>query len=160
MPNVLRLPDTVSSGQDLNGLIVDVREYMKWYTHESIKKRSGGSGKQSAPPEISDSAQAVVKDWDDSRDTLDELIHTLEGLHRNAKVITITLAALPSGGVKKTLVGWCRKNLAPDVLVNFSVSQSILGGLVVRVGSHVFDMSFRRQILAEKAKFAEVYERV
>lgn len=155
----LRLPDTVSSGQDLNSLIIDVHEYLKWYTHESIKKRSG-SKKKSDPPEISEGANELVRQWNESRDKLEELVQTLEDIHHNSKLITITLADQPSGGVKKKLVSWCRKEIAPDILVNFSVNNSILGGLVVRAGSRVFDMSFRREILANKAHLGEVLRRV
>ena len=53
----------------------------------------------------------------------------------------------------------CRP-VAPDVLVNFQFNATILGGMVVRYGSHVYDWSFRRQILAKRDTFPEVLRRV
>jgi F0F1-type ATP synthase delta subunit len=70
------------------------------------------------------------------------------------------LAAPPSNGIKKTLVAWCRKNIATDILVNFDFNSTLLGGMVVRYGSHVFDWSFRRKILEEHSKFPGVLRNV
>jgi F0F1-type ATP synthase delta subunit len=44
--------------------------------------------------------------------------------------------------------------------VNFNYNRSLLGGMVVRAGSRVFDWSFRRQIIGAEEKFTEVFHRV
>ncbi len=155
----LKLPDTVASEQDLNTLIVEIHECLKWLTHESVKLQSGVK-QSNPPPEMSPAASALVHEWGASKEKLEALIAALEKLHHSAKIITITLAAQPSGSVKATLVGWCRKEIAADVLVNFGFNRSLLGGMVVRAGSRVFDWSFRRQILAAGDKFPEVLRRV
>lgn len=159
----LRLPDTVSSPQDVTALILELQEYAKWFTHNDIKQRVHAK-RGSVPPELAPSTHEVIKAWHGksllTRHSLDDLIKALEHFKATAPTITITLAAPPTGGVKQTLVKWCRDNLAPGVLVNFSFNSTLLGGMVVRYGSHVFDWSFRRQILASRTAFPEVLRRV
>ena len=91
---------------------------------------------------------------------LDELIATLEVYRKTATTVTITLAAPATSEIKKTLVNWCRHNISADILVSFQFNATILGGMVVRHGSRVFDWSFKRQILAARANFPEVLRRV
>ncbi|MDB5187245.1 MAG: atpH [Candidatus Saccharibacteria bacterium] len=159
----LKLPDTVSSLQDLTSLQLEMREYARWFAHDAMKKRVNAK-LTSESPILSPAAKDLLRNWSDrkalTQQDLDELIKTLDAYKRNASTMTITLAAPPTGDIKKTLVGWCRENIAPDVLVTFQFNSTILGGMVVRYGSRVFDWSFRRQILAARNNFPEVLRRV
>lgn len=159
----LQLESSISSPQDLKSVILEIREYARWYSHNSIKKqvRAGHAADQ---PELSSAANALVHSWAAknplSTRSLDGLIAALQEYQETAQQMTITLAAPPTSGLKKTLVAWCRENIAPDVLVNFQFNATILGGMVVRYGSHIFDWSFRRQILDARTNFPEVLRRV
>ncbi|HEV7951811.1 MAG TPA: F0F1 ATP synthase subunit delta [Candidatus Saccharimonadales bacterium] len=159
----LKLPDSVASSQDVTALQLELRDYARWFTHESIKQRTHASHKSDEPilslacKELL-ATQRGKKELD--RSSLDNLIKELEQYNRNASVITLTLAAPATGSVKLALVKWCRANIAPDVLINFQFNATILGGMVVRYGSHVFDWSFRRKILASRGNFPEVLRRV
>lgn len=155
----LELPDTIASSQDLSEVIMEIKSYLTWLTHESVKKQAG-STTTSAMPTISSTAQSLIQAHGTDKASLEALATNLEAAQKRAKVITITLAALPSGSVKSSLVGWCRREIAPDILVNFSFNRAILGGMVVRAGSRVFDWSFRRSILAASDNFPEVLRRV
>lgn len=158
-----KLPSTVSSMQDLNSLILEVHDYARWLAHEEIKQRVSGS-RSSHAPLTSPATEEVLARWVAahplSRSSLDILIKTLENHKATAPTLTLTLAAPPTGGMKATLVSWCRDTIAPDVLVTFSFNGTILGGMVIRYGSRVFDWSFRRQILDNRSKFPEVLRRV
>jgi len=159
----LKLDDSVSSPQDLKSMIVEIREYARWFGHNSIKKRLDARH-SSEPPALSPGARAILHEWNTkqplSQKSLDGLISTLEKYHGTAPQLTITLAAPPANGLKKTLVVWCRDNIAPDVLVTFQFNATLLGGMVVRCGSHIFDWSFRRQLLANREQFPKVLRRV
>jgi len=159
----LKLPGSIASSQDLTALLIEIREYSHWFAHESIKKRVDAKH-SSATPTMSTGAMELLRDWkikhQISQQSLDELVKTLEDYCKTAPSLTITLAMSPTSSLKTALVTWCRENIAPDVLVAFRFNATILGGLVVHFGSHVFDWSFRRQILANREFFPEVLRRV
>ena len=159
----LKLPDSISSMQDLTNLQLEMRENARWFAHESMKKRAGVT-RSSDAPELSQAAKDLLRAGGGKKELtthmIDELIHTLDTYKRTATTLTITLAAPPTNDIKQTLVAWCRENIAPDVLVSFRFNSTLLGGMVVRYGSRVFDWSFRRQILAARQTFPEVLRRV
>jgi hypothetical protein len=162
----LNLPDSICSQQDVKNLLLEVREYARWYAHNAIKKRLRLKTKRKLveQPALSPAASELIHDWSIKKplslQSLDELIAALDAFKDTSPSLTIILAAPPTNGLKKTLVSWCRKNIAPDLLINFQFNSTLLGGMVVRSGSRVFDWSFRRQILADRAKFPEVLRRV
>jgi hypothetical protein len=159
----LKLPDSVASSQDVASLQIEVRDYARWFTHESIKQRTHAPH-ASESPVLSAACKELLaaysgkKELDRTR--LDDLVKELEHYNRTAPTITLTLAAPVTGAIKANLVKWCRTNITPDVLVNFQFNATLLGGMVVRYGSRVFDWSFRRHILANRDKFPEVLRRV
>ena len=159
----LKLQDSISSQQDLKAVIIEVREYARWYSHTAIKTRVAVKNK-TEPPVLSQTAIDLLKDSAGAKPLtqagLDEIIAGLQDLAESTASLTITLAAPPSNGLKKTLVAWCREHIDPNVLVSFQFNSTLLGGMVIRYGSHVYDWSFRRQILAERGKFTEVLRRV
>lgn len=157
------LPDQVASAQDLMALILELKEYGRWFAHESIKTKVSQAANEEAF-QLSTIGSTVLRDWGKeqslSEQRLDELIHTLETYQKQAPSMTITLAAPAPRGLKTKLVNWCRTNIAPDVLVTFDFNTTLLGGMVVRFGSHVHDWSIRRAVLDNKAKLPEVLRRV
>ncbi|HUC96100.1 MAG TPA: F0F1 ATP synthase subunit delta [Candidatus Saccharimonadales bacterium] len=159
----LKLPGSIASSQDLTSLTMEIHDYARWFAHESIKKQvDAKDGSQS--PTLSSGALELLRDWKAdqqiSSQSLDVLIKTLEEYASDSPSMTITLAASPTSSLKTTLVSWCRENVAPDILVSFRFNSSLLGGMVVQYGSHVFDWSFKRKILENRGTFPEVLRSV
>lgn len=159
----LQLPSSVSSPQDLASLVLEVHGYSRWFAQASVKKRVAG-GSLGDPPELSVGATELIRSWAADKqltgNSLDELVSALEDFKKTAPSLTVTLSAPAPGDLKEKLVTWFRQNIAPDILVTFKFNATLLGGMVVHYGSHIFDWSFRRQILAARAKFPEVLRRV
>lgn len=159
----LQLPNSVSSSQDVMALANEVRTYGQWFSHNAIKAHVHAK-RGTPPPVVSPAAMDLIRFSSGkkllSQKNLDDLVVALEDFKNSAPSLTITLAAPATNDVKHTLVSWCRENIAPNILVSFQFNSTLLGGMVVRYGSHVFDWSFRRQILAAKANFPEVLRRV
>jgi hypothetical protein len=159
----LKIPDSVASQQDLNELILEVRDYMRWFIHESIKVDVHVRHVLKSPA-LSLGAQELIHDLGIkkplSQEGLDELIEVLEDYVKTSPSITITLAAPATNGIKTTLVAWCRNNIKHNILVTLNFNSTLLGGMVVRYGSHVFDWSFKRQLLANREHFPEVLRNV
>lgn len=156
------LPSNVSSLQDLSALIIEIRSYSKWFNANAIKERVHAKN-ATPPPTLSSGALELIRAVGSKKlltqAALDALIQDLETAKTKAPSITITLAAPANRDIKQTLVAACRANIADDALVSFKFNSSILGGLVIGYGSHVFDWSFRRQILDNRSAFAEVLKR-
>lgn len=159
----LELPPVVCSLQDVKILAREVREYASWYRQNQVKKRFGAK-KTDSQPNLSPATREVLGDFSIkntlSSTSLDELIAALDNFGAGTPEITFTLVAPATTAVKKSLVAWCRKNIEPDILVNFEFNSNLLGGMVLRYKSRVFDWSFRRQILDNRQKFSEVLARV
>lgn len=159
----LKLDDTIASPQDLRALIAELHSYGSWLAHNDIKRRVG-TGSKNATPELSPAAKACLQSYVPASGkadaALEELVSELDKLSKTARHITITLAAPAPGDLKNTLVAWCRANLNTDVLVSFQFNANLLGGMVVRSGSHIFDWSFRRQIMENRMQFPETLRRV
>lgn len=157
------LPDSVSSPQDLTALLLEIQEYSQWFSHNSIKERLN-TKHVTLPPTLSSAALELIRASSKkellNQQALDALIMDLDTHIKTANTLTITLAAPPSSDLKKTLVAWCRQNITANILVTFEFNSTLLGGMVIRYGSHIFDWSFRRQILAARKNIPEVLRRV
>lgn len=163
MKTRVNLPDDVASIQDLTSLILEIREYVKWFSHNAILERVSKK-RTTKPIAISSSATKLLQQWEKLQPittrSLDELLDTLNVYRNTAPSLSITLAAPVTNDIKQTLINWCRTNIAPNVMVTFGFNATLLGGLVIHSGSRIFDWSFRRQILASRNNFAEVLRRV
>lgn len=159
----LNLQNSIFTPQDLKALTMEVRRYARWFAQTSIKSKLNTTS-PSQPLAISEAAANLIREVAAeqplSQKVLDDLIAALDNLEKTSPHITITLAALPGNSLKKTLTDWCRKNIAPDILVDFRFNATLLGGMVVQHASRIHDWSFRRLILANRAKFPEVLRRV
>lgn len=163
----LELPDSISSTQDLAGLILELGGFARWFSRNAILRRVSSKKRKNRDanePVLSPAATEMIRVWTAKNPmtgiSLAKLIKTLEKSKSSALTVTITLASPPTGEVKARLVAWCRKNIAPDIMVTFTFNATILGGMVVRFGSRIFDWSFKRQILAARESFPEVLRRV
>ena len=158
----LNLPSEVISPEDLKSIALEVRQYAKWYSQYSVKAKVT-TIKSAPPPAVSTVASNLIDLWASDHPTqksLDELIASLENLAKDSPRVTITLAGPAPLSLKTTMVEWCRANIANNILVSFKYNSTLLGGMVVQHGSHVYDWSFRRRILAAAPKFPEVLRHV
>lgn len=155
----LSLPSVISSQQDLGGLVLELREYSRWINHQNILKKVSSSV-SAEPPVMSPALKDLLSGNKKESENIEELINTLDKLKDDAPTITVTLAAPATKDIKRTLNDWLRKNISSNILVNYQFNATLLGGMVIRVGSHIFDWSFRRQMLAGRDKFPEVLRNV
>lgn len=159
----LQLPSEVSSLQEVGALESELRDYATWFAHNEVKAKVNAKS-STPPPKLSDAALQLLRTWNDTKlmtaSGIEQLIHELADFKRTAETMTITLAAPAGKELRHALVGWCRQNLSPTILVSFEFNSSLLGGMVVRRGSRVFDWSFRRQIMNGRHTFPEVLRRV
>ena len=158
------LPDNVWSPDDLAELMSDLERYNQWLSGYQVKLRVTSDAAATKPPDVSAASLAYLQMLHDkqalSTGSIERLLDELRAIELTAPRLNFTFAAPPSGGLKKTFVRWCRTHIAPNALISFQFNKTILGGMVVRYGSHIFDWSLRRDILANRDKFTEVLRRV
>jgi hypothetical protein len=160
---VINLQDNIYSREDLREVILEVKKYASWYAQTAIKMQVTNNDSYEEPqflPTAVNIINAWIKENPISSKSLDALVEALEAYAASAPIITITLAAPTPNSLKKVLVDWCRKNVAPDALIDVRFNATMLGGMVVQYGSHIHDWSFKRQILATRGKFPEVMRNV
>jgi len=90
-------------------------------------------------------------------------VSALEALEKEIAAILSTaptshllLAAMPTRAFKRQIIAWFRTEISPLALVTFAARSDIGGGAIVQAGSHVYDFSFRRLVIANKARIAEI----
>lgn len=158
-----KLPATVSSPGDVMGLVLEIKAYQQWYGQYANAERAGAHY-QASQPELSETASQVIRQWAATEALtparIDQLIVELEHIQKTAPTITITLAAAAPNEVKRALVTWCREHIDEDILVAFKFNATILGGMVVRYGSRIYDWSFRTRLMNNRNHFAEVLTHV
>lgn len=159
----LDLPPEIYSKQDLEALIIEVRTFADYTRSESVKKRFH-SNTTKDELELSSPTKEFLHDYSLVRpldgNNLDELIMSLTKTLKTSPSLTITLASLAPLKLKKELITWCRKNISAELFVEFEYSQSILGGLIIRFGSQIKDLSFKRLLSDSQTKLAEVISSV
>lgn len=163
MTTPLPLPPSVVSSQDLARLEIELSAFSDWFRHNAIKQEMHIS-KGTVMPGLSIESISMLKSISTgttlTQTNIDTLLEYIQKLRQKAITISITLAAPAGKQLRQQLAEWCRRELDPTILVDFSFNATILGGMVVRYGSHVYDWSFRRSILNNRASFAEVLRRV
>lgn len=149
----MRLPTDIYSPDSLSATLFELS------TYTSKLRDAGVRGKSSAAPEAPAALAHVLDLFNiDSTDlkSLEKLSKDLEAHLLKAPVVHITLAALPGNAMKRQLTDWFRASVSPDVLLTFTARTDIGGGIVLQAGSHVYDFSFKRLLVANKARIAEI----
>lgn len=156
----LALNEAIISAEDLRSVINELKDYTDYLRHAQIKqhvvKRSAGI----PAPELSLAASQLLSEVLENRPLnigeVETLIGELQKVYDDSPKLKIILAALPPAAVKKKLTAWIRINIAPLALVEYSYNQSILGGMVLNAGSHIFDWSLRQQLIDARPKLNEM----
>lgn len=156
----LELPERLYSLQDLQAVLAEIKAHQDLEDHVKIKSQVTHRAGSYPETSLSPNAVVLIHQAQSQNASLEALIQALESLAETAPEAHITLAALAPEPVKASLTSWLRREIQPNLLVEFSFSSLILGGMIMRLGSHIFDWSFRRKLLAAQDKFAEVMHRV
>ena len=157
------LPAELISTEDVKSVIYELKLYRSQLRSRIIKKRvTNRLGKTDL--ELSLAAKAVLSRYfgrsEPTPAGLEQLLLTLDNELSNMPQIRLVLADVPTPKLKRDITDWFRQNVSPDLLIDFRFSSSILGGMVISAGSHIYDWSYRRQILDNKSAFAGVLRRV
>lgn len=159
-PVGFQLPAAVYSPQLLESVTYDIQYYLDWYRQNQIRKKVGAHPKDE--PNHSDETVLVIEAWLGGKPPTLESLEALLAHLRQLKLpeVHIILAALPNRTQRETLVQWFRGNATAELLVSFVADRNLGGGVVIRTPNHVFDFSWKQELLAGADKLAGILKRV
>lgn len=154
------LPPAVYSPQLLESVVYDLQVYLDWYRQTKVKRQVGA--KPLAEPSHSAETVVVIESYMQGKTPTLEALEALLGELKGVRLpeVHITLAALPNHTQREALVTWFRSNITPHLLVTFVADRNLGGGVVVRTPNHVFDFTWKQQLLGRRDKLAEIVKRV
>lgn len=157
----LSLPDTIYSPDQISATVLELNNYRASLADAAVRARRGSQNHMPREPGalLVAMAEAAAVDLRNTS-ALDELRKQLESLLSKAPVAHITLAAIPTHAIKRQLTTWFREHISPDMLLTFTARGDLGGGIVLQAGSHVYDFSFKRRLVADRQRIAEIASRV
>jgi len=161
--SALKLPLDLYSPDQLGIIILETGNHANVLRDAGVRARTSGNADTAEPLHASALLTGVLQGNGLSANdhaSLEALSKGLKLIRDKAPVAHLTLAALPNRSLKRQLTEWFRKEVSPYMLLTFAVRTDIGGGAVLRVGSRVYDFSFRQQIVSNKHRIAEIFENV
>lgn len=160
----LKLPPTLASVEQLEGVMFELTEYLDWSRQSQIKTKVAPAKAGVEPKAWSAELQAILETWSEGKELtmhkVEDLMKELQHVRKTAPAIHLTLAAVPGVAMRQQFVTWFRDEIHPQVLLSFSANRTILGGMVLRAGSHIYDYSWRKLLLAKRDILPELVSHV
>jgi hypothetical protein len=158
----VRLPLDLYSPEQLSAIIIELRGHISSLRDASVRAKASHTA-TSEPVHTSALLLGVLREsgvspTDQPAD--EKLLKELEAIRNKAPAVHLMMAALPNRDLKRKLTDWFRAEIHPYTLLTFAVRADIGGGVIVQAGSHVYNWSFREQILNHKSRISEIYHSV
>jgi hypothetical protein len=157
----ISLPVDMYSTDQLSAVMLELRDYCNVLRDTSARKKITHAAEE--VPHVSALLLGVLHgagiragNYDDAEGLLKEL----ESLRSKAVVAHVTLAALPTRTLKRQLTVWFRAEIHPSAFLTFVMRSDIGGGIIVQMGSRLYDFSFREVLLNNKARIGEIFSSV
>jgi len=157
----VRLPLDLYSPEQLSAVIIELRAYIGSLRDESVRAKAGHA--TIAAPHASALLlgafhEAGAKPTDQPE--LEKLLKQFQAIRDKAPSVHLMMAALPNRELKRKLTDWFRTEVHPYALLTFATRTDIGGGFILQAGSHIYNYSFREQLLGHKSRISEIYNSV
>lgn len=86
---------------------------------------------------------------------LEKLKDKISKILKNSSSVIITLSDVPSDNLRHKLIAWFR-DMNPNLLIDFIVDESIIGGFILRTETKRFDYSFRSNLKLSNDNFDRI----
>lgn len=91
---------------------------------------------------------------------LEALQKMLAAVKATAPAAYLTMPGVPPEKLKLEVVQWLRREIHPLTLVTFEYNRGLAGGFALRLGSQVYDYSFRHALLGNSQAMVKVMKHV
>ena len=157
----VRLPLDLYSPEQLSAVIIELRSYISSLRDTAVRAKAEHA--TAGAPHASALLLATLHESATSpteSSAAEKLLKQLEAIRDKAPAVHLMTAALPNRDLKRKLTEWFRGEIHPFALLTFATRTDIGGGFILQAGSHVYNYSFREQILSHKARISELYHSV
>lgn len=156
----MTLPDTIYSPDQVSAAILELNTYQAALHDAMVRSQGGQNISLPEPGGLLSDLFSALNIRPDNGSMIEAVTKDLSQILTKSPVVHITLAAAPTHAIKKQLTAWFRTEINPSLLITFAVRSDLGGGIVLRAGSKVYDFSFKRQLLANKQRIAEIAQSV
>ena len=158
----VRLPVDLYSVDQLSAIIIELRTHISSLRDAGVRARMEHA-EVGAPTHLSALLIGVLRSADvppTDQPGAEKLLAQLEAIRDKAPAVHLMMAALPNRDLKRKLTEWFREQIHPYTMLSFAVRMDMGGGIILQAGSHVYNYSFREQILSHKSRISELYHGV
>ncbi len=156
----VRMPNDLYSPDQLSAIILELRSYLAQLHDGAVRAKTAHTPMEAPATHLSALLMGVMHGTGitttDSAEA-EKLLKGLEAIRDKAPAVHLMMAALPNRTLKRQLTAWFRAEVHPYTLMTFAVRMDIGGGVVMQAGSHIYDFSFRQQILGNKQRISEIF---
>lgn len=155
MSTALALPLDTYSPDHLSELVLELQDLVAASRDAAARKKTDDESPVLSPNLSELLAANNIKDIGDVA-ALEALAkQTAETLDK-APTVHILLSNMPGRVLRREFATWFRTNIHAQTLMTFAARSDLGGGAIVQAGSHLYDMSFRRSIIDNKARLTEI----
>jgi hypothetical protein len=157
----IRLPLDLYSPEQLSAVIIEFRGYIGELRDTAVRAKALHA--TAGAPHASALLMGVMHESGvnaTDQPEAEKLLKELEAVRDKAPAAHLMMAALPNRDLKRKLTEWFRTEIHPFALLTFATRADIGGGFILQAGSHVYNYSFREQLLTHKHRIAEIYNSV
>ncbi len=156
----LKLPESIASKRDITRLLRAMEAYSEQALQRRVSLKSAGS--QRPEPAMPRSLGELLEfnSLDNSEGSFKELGAELTRVKDESPVVRVAFSSYPDDDVLRKIVGWFRREIQSDLLVQVGVQPMIAGGCVVQTGPNRYDFSIRSKLLGSTKEFLGVMQRV
>jgi hypothetical protein len=157
----IQLPTDLYSPDQLGAVILELRSYLSLLRDTSVRAHLAQA--EAGAPHASALLLGVLRSTNiELTDQLkiEKALKELEVIRSKAPAAHLMMAALPNRDLKRKLIDWFRTEIHPYMLLTFATRTDIGGGVVIQAGSHIYNYSFRQQILSHKGRISEIFNSV
>jgi F0F1-type ATP synthase delta subunit len=154
------LPLDLYSPDQLSVVMLELYRYIGVLRDAKVQAQTTGNKKALEAPAMSALLLGVLHNSAVATNNLaavEQLLEQLEAIRAKAPVVRAILAAIPNRDIKQQLTGWFRKQVHPHILLTFTTRSDIGGGIVLQAGSHIYDFSFRKQLIENKHRISAIF---
>lgn len=159
----LRLPDSISTSEQLISFIESLSDYQSYIRRLNIAAKAKVDSAKSPvleapamPAELLEFLKAQFGDEPVTIDRLEEIKGFFRDIKEKSPSVHIMMAFLPTASEKAQLTHWFRENIAADILLSFSQNSGMIGGMLIRTRTRIFDFSMRTTLMANRHYLAEL----